>query len=369
MRTLAFILATLIVTVPCIGETIIVDPNGSADYINIQNAINASWDGDIIEVQPGTYSENVYFNGRAITLTSEDPNDPNIVESTIITAVSGSLVVFNAGEDGNSVVTGFTISSGDNGILCISTSPTIKNNIINNCGNGGIYGQEGAMPFITNNIISGNSGTGIYDCDGRISNNTIAGNTATFISGAAYGGGLVYCDGEISDNIITGNNATVISGNDAYGGGLYNCDGEISNNTITDNNATARDNAYGGGLANCGGTLSSNTISNNTAIGEYKNARGGGLYNCGGTISSNTITGNTATANGDDDSDVRGGGLYYCNGDISSNTISNNTATANGDDAYGGGLAISQIVGTSYWEKIRQLTNAIKEKQKIKDLP
>ena len=58
------------------------------DFNNIQAAIYDSNDGDTILVAPGIYigqgNKDISFNGKAITVRSTDPNDPNIVESTII---------------------------------------------------------------------------------------------------------------------------------------------------------------------------------------------------------------------------------------------------------------------------------------------
>ena len=93
MRTLIFVLACLVLVIPCKAETIIVDPNGFGDFDNIQDAINYSSDGDTIEVQPGTYYENVYFYGKAVTLTSTNQNDPNIVAQTIIDGNEAESVI------------------------------------------------------------------------------------------------------------------------------------------------------------------------------------------------------------------------------------------------------------------------------------
>src|SRR5262249_11494788 len=57
------------------------------DYPTIQRAIIASASGDIIQVSPGVYSENISFRGKAITVTSTNPADAEVVKNTIIQGV------------------------------------------------------------------------------------------------------------------------------------------------------------------------------------------------------------------------------------------------------------------------------------------
>ncbi len=74
MKNLVLGFTFLFLVIPYQARTITVDDDGpAADFNNIQDAINYSWHGDTIIVRPGTYNENIYFNSRAITLTSTDP--------------------------------------------------------------------------------------------------------------------------------------------------------------------------------------------------------------------------------------------------------------------------------------------------------
>lgn len=305
MKKVIVLLAFLLVVIPCQAEIIYVDDDGPADFDNIQDAINYSWHGDTIIVKPGMYGENIYFNSRAITLTSENPDDTNVVDSTIILKSFGYTVTFDFGEGSESVLTGFTIRG--RGIHCYASSPTITKNIITDCDNGGIYGELDAMPTISYNTITNNSSYGLRGCHGLIVGNTISYNTR----------GLNDCDGEIRENEIIGNSGT------NTGAGLFVCDGVISNNEIVSNTATGS-NASGGGLYECSAIIRHNVISNNSADAGTNQAWGGGLYKCHGEIYNNIILRNRATT---------GGGLYVCNG-----TITNNTIVENAVSGYGGGL-------------------------------
>jgi hypothetical protein len=251
MKKLFLFCACLLLAVPCQAEIITVDDDGPADFNNIQDAINYSWHGDTVIVKPGTYNEIIYFNGRAITLTSENPNDPNVIGSTIIQAGSRYGMIFDFGEDGTSVITGFTFNQC--GIRCYASSPTISNNIITECSGSGITGQYGASPTICNNLITYNKGSS----EGSRS----------------VGGGIRGCNGLIANNIISWNQAMRIPGKTSYGGGFYACNGTIVNNVIVNNFS---DN-YGGAIANCGADVFNNIIAYNE-VDWPDSSNGGGIY-------------------------------------------------------------------------------------------
>ena len=66
MKTLFFIFIFIIVFT-CMYATII---NVPADQPTIQAGINIAVDTDTVLVQPGTYVENIYYNGKLITVAS-----------------------------------------------------------------------------------------------------------------------------------------------------------------------------------------------------------------------------------------------------------------------------------------------------------
>src|SRR5438094_10590364 len=83
--------------------------NVPAGQPTIQAAINAASNGDTVLVAPGTYYENINFMGKAIAVTSS--GGPAV--TTINGNAAGSVVMFRTNEGRNSVLSGFTITSGD----------------------------------------------------------------------------------------------------------------------------------------------------------------------------------------------------------------------------------------------------------------
>jgi beta propeller repeat protein len=86
-------------------QTWTVNPSGSGDFTSIQEAIYQSWDGDTIVAVPAVYTEDIAFAGRQVTLTSQDPDDPNVVAATVL---QGTIKFF-FNETLSSVLQGFTI--------------------------------------------------------------------------------------------------------------------------------------------------------------------------------------------------------------------------------------------------------------------
>jgi hypothetical protein len=133
--------------------------NIPSDWPTIQQGIDASVDGDTVLVQPGTYVENINFNGHNIVLGSLflTTGDTSYIEQTVIDGDSaGSVVVFENGESVASVLTGFTVRNGysynGGGIYCNQSHPTILyNDVINNyalSSGGGIYCTNYSDPEI-----------------------------------------------------------------------------------------------------------------------------------------------------------------------------------------------------------------------------
>ena len=139
--------------------------NQGVDYLGLQEAINAAANGDVIEVEPGTYSEMIDFLGKSITVRSAsgNPND-TIIDGTgyfhVVPCISG--------EDPNAVLAGFTLTGG-------------------NANGSGSDGRGGEMLNI-------NSSSTVTNCD-------FSGNSVAFEGGGMF----TFSDPNVANNIFWDN--------------------------------------------------------------------------------------------------------------------------------------------------------------------
>jgi len=346
-------------------------------YSTIQSAIDDANDGDTIIADPNTYYENINFLGKAITVRSTDPNDPNVVAETIIDGSNsvdpniGSVATFNSGEDTNSVLSGFTITGGTGSWLLVSWEFQFQGLRWNRCG-GGVVCYNMSAPTISKNVFTSNTagqGGGIYIYGDPVDPNepsnplvhirpTITDNT--FINNSAIvehgfddpdpndpniydhgdGGAIVGfqgCDATITGNLIESNHA------DYYGGGIHLR--QWSNGPIEDNDIIGNDSKLGAGV-HVTYTSEPNIVDNLIQANIASGLGGGGIYvyyHSNPLIERNTITQNEST-NG------AGVGVFWgSNPTIRNNMIVNNVNGA-GIRVKGGSIPIitnNTIVGNS----------------------
>jgi len=166
-------------------------------FDNIQDAIDAVFDGDTIYVYKGIYLENLKIN-KTISLVGEDR------DSTIIDGGGNVNVVSIPGELGtffeNIKIEGFTIQNAFTGIdVTYSDNTKVSNNIIRDT-NYGIRFWHTEGENVNGNIIINNS-WGIYF--EFSDHNTISNN---YILNGKWGIGLVISDqSDIHDNEIKNN--------------------------------------------------------------------------------------------------------------------------------------------------------------------
>ncbi len=370
MKIDAFFLSCLILAIPCTAETITVDDDAPADYSTIQAAIDSSQDGDTVLVSSGIYNETIYFNNRAILLTSSDPNDPNTVNSTQII----KSVYFDFAETPDSIITGFTLEQ----VVCWASSPTISKNAFDSSGSGpAIKGDYGAAPIVSNNLFDGIDKDAIHGCNGPILGNIITNNvySKTTTNTSTVTGGVIYnCHGLIQNNLLSDNQfihelrwnySSLLNGKDitTNWAAISECHGEIAENQVCRNSVITkitRTNdlssgdsisycdlaAHGGGLYDCDGQIRGNLIAENAAICQLQDlvstrridrntlsSQGAGLYSCDGEVVNNTIEGNSVQCIAlyftalfyKYTSSTDGPALANCLADIADNVITGNT--------------------------------------------
>jgi parallel beta-helix repeat protein len=279
------------------------------DQPKIQYAINSSSNGDTVLVAPGRYSENINFQGKAITVTSSGGSSVTILDG----GRQGAVVTFDYQETAASVIGGFTIQNGSAaGIAVSASSPTIVNNIISN-NQSGISVSNGS-PTITGNVISynltpnGTSGIDVEFASPLIRNNLITSNAglAVFIGGAGA------CQ-------LTGN---IISNNSGGGIELWSPGAAlVANNVITGNS-----NPYNGGGIEMYSDVSKTVIVQNLIAGNVS-PNGNAIYwsNPPGLLVDNTITDSPLS---------RGGSTISADGFWGAPGIVNNIIVADGGATY-----------------------------------
>jgi parallel beta-helix repeat protein len=229
---LALALAALVVGQPPSAKTITVCPSG-CQFTKIQDAINAATAGDTIEVQAGTYVENLTIT-KSLTLRGADPAATIIDGSNGVAAKIPTIVVEKTE---NVTITGFTITRGYRGVWgrWVTNLRLLKNVLTRN---------------IRQNILYG-ANTGIGPVTGEISENQILESIRESEDGRGHGIHLMgKSEATISNNLIQGNGMTgimvyvaskvTITNNtikeNALGGlYVYNAIVEVRDNTFTSN--------------------------------------------------------------------------------------------------------------------------------------
>ncbi|MBN1817771.1 MAG: right-handed parallel beta-helix repeat-containing protein [Sedimentisphaerales bacterium] len=247
--TIGLTLAVVASTVAAEGVVrVMVDDQYVSEYTTIQEAIDNCPDGGTVEIEPGTYGIewSLVFPNRSITVTGIDPDNPEVVATTIIQGpfYGGYVCMFVNGEKHDWTLQGLTITEGfesqGGGIYCANASPLIRHCVIKGNGSYGAgaglfcadakasptlencvfsdnmaYGYGGAIfafygsPVIRNSLIVGNyAHTGgafafLNATEPVIENCTIVDNIATDLASA------VYCEGEtfltIENTVFWGN--------------------------------------------------------------------------------------------------------------------------------------------------------------------
>ncbi len=195
--------------------------------------------GEVV-LMPGTYNENVDFNGQAVTVRSESGPEVTIIDPT----AGLNVVTFDSGETTASVLEGVTVTGGTtHGVYISGSSPTIRDCVV------------------TGN--SGSTGAGVYasSFDGVFEDNTVSSN-----SSSSYGGGLYFYQGsaEIIGNWFEGNAAS------SGGGGIWlHATGLVAGNVLVNNTNHAIWLNASGTSSRDGSDVVNNTIAFTSDYGVY----------------------------------------------------------------------------------------------------
>ena len=231
------LMAALVVTGPARAASVLRVPQ---DFTTIQEAINSASPGDTVLVSPGTYAENINFNGKDITVASEAGPATTTLDASGDTGVqmgpdgslrgltiknaaayfgagiavsgSGSLISGNVFQDNVAFGGGFGAGIGGN-----SSSPTIERNVFrdNACDSQYIAGVvvfvNVSSPVIKNNVFVDNPCRAINMTlpawtSPIVINNTIVGNAA----GVRVDGRVPSLDQVYRNNIIVGNDIGLV---------------------------------------------------------------------------------------------------------------------------------------------------------------
>lgn len=121
------------------------------DFPTIHIALGESEEGDTIYVSNGIYKENIALVDNVVLMGQD------MVRTILMGNRKEPCVI---GADG-AVITNFTITNGQTGILCKNTRPVITRNLIVDNKGPGIHALI-SLPDISNNIIYRNEWTGVF---------------------------------------------------------------------------------------------------------------------------------------------------------------------------------------------------------------
>jgi hypothetical protein len=307
------------------------------EYPTIQQAIDASDDGDVVIVAPGTYYETIDFLGKAILVRSEQGPEATVIDAG---GLGDAVASFSSGEGLDSVLEGFELREGTGstdvfwarggGVYIRDASATIRDcllreNVVTTDG-GGLYVALGEVVLenvrFESNATKWYNGGGIYADDA-----TILATGCEFVANHTNGSG--------GATILKASSATYIDcsfvGNTADRGGALKFDGAeevvVENCTFIGNQSAG----WGGAMQ---GTPQTLTIRSSDFISNIAGGEGGAIDSDGGAlfVEHCQFIGNECLG--------RGGGICR-NG--SGTVVRDTTFEGNiGHEGEGGGLSIAE---------------------------
>ncbi|MHB0945639.1 MAG: right-handed parallel beta-helix repeat-containing protein [Sedimentisphaerales bacterium] len=173
------------------GLSAVYDGNSSGPKKNVNTAITLCRNNhnDKIIMLPAAYAESIDPCGKAITISSINPNDPNIVKNTLLTNLRA--LNFTHFEKWSTIIDGLTmarltIPSGKSAIYAEMSSPTIKNCVIRACGANKYIWCIGGRPRFINDKFRLNTGYIYFDKTMPLIRNCKIDQTSTTAMQAQY---------------------------------------------------------------------------------------------------------------------------------------------------------------------------------------
>ena len=243
----------------------------SGDYPSIQEAIDNSLDGDVINVSTGTYNESLLFDGRELSILGN--------QSTLAPINSNDTVRWLNGA--NVEISDFHIlPNTSRAFYSVNSSASVKNSTVSNSGNlntlngGTIYVDAGSFD-LTEVIIdtsSGQWGGTVY----AINAAQLEWNQVEITTSSGEYGGTFYLD----ESVLVASDLSIDDTQANFsGGGLYLIDSEVTLNEFELNNCQG-DQTWGAGIYATGTLLTINDglISSCKALDFLSGYGGGAIY-------------------------------------------------------------------------------------------
>jgi hypothetical protein len=173
-------------------------------YGSLQRAVDEAAEGDRIVLGRGQYAENVTTSGKALTIQSEDPNDPAVVSATIVRGLTADATIRVLSARTACVLAGLTLTGSGMGVYCDQTALLVEDCRI--VANRGVGFKSVGETTLRRCVIADNGGHGIEQQASRrsrtlvMTNCLIAGNGGSGIQGGAVQ--MAFCT--IADNAGSG---------------------------------------------------------------------------------------------------------------------------------------------------------------------